>query len=464
MSDHNRESSGHLPIPMRRLITIFLVMTIAVASLWTLIERMSDDGVPDGPAGTPTTVADAAPGTPPPLRPDGTPNAEKADLPRSGSLPDLLRYAPDRLSEGESPLTDIGHYADISAWMKLDGVPKPSALDDQALVAWEAQLARLAIPASLGERGLSPVWGTTYGFSLLDLDQVLVVGHAPDYVTVLRGSFDAAAMQDAWVRNGYQAVEVQGTTVWSLFPEDAIDLSSPASRPSMGALNNVTLLPDGTLVAAARLSRMERALEAIDGSGPSLAENEDVASLLDPGNDGERFVSAILARGEFLRGLPRDLPEPGATPVPDTGRSITDQALRHAAMARGLLQMPQIGLLAIGIVPADGGVGAGTPALASPMVFRMSLSTESVDAGLDAREAITRRLGESISPVTGTSYLERFGTPRIIVREVPGDRAAVTIDATLQRGAGDWLTIIEERDLGFAMWIAPADEPDDPDE
>lgn len=461
MPNHNHQSSGHLPIPMRRLIAIFLVMTIGVASLWTLIEQMSDDGVPNDPAGTATTVADAAPGETPILGRDGTPSVTKDDLPRSGSLPDLLRYAPDRLSEGELPLTDIGHYADISTWMNRAGVSKPSGPDDPALATWEAQLANLAIPASLGERGLSPVWKATYGFSLLDLNQALVVGHAPDYVMVMRGAFDAAAMQDAWVRNGYQAIEVQGTTIWSLYPEDAIDLSSPASRPSMGALNNVTLLPDGTLVTAARLSRMESTLEAIDGSGPSLAENEDVASLLATGNDAERFVSAILARGELLRVLPPGLPGAGATPVPDPARTITDQALRHAAMARELLQMPRIGLLMIGIVPAGAEMDAGTPAPASPMVFRMILSTENVDAGLDAREAITRRLAESASPVTGTSYLERFGTPRIIVREVPGDRAAVAIDATLQRGVGDWLTIIEERDLGFAMWVGPADDPDE---
>ena len=447
---------------MRRLITIFLVMTIGVASLWTLIERMSDDGVPDDPSVTATTVADGSSGTTPTLRRDGTPNAAKADLPRAGSLPDLLRYAPDRLSEGEVPLTDIGHYADINAWMDRAGVPKPPGLDDQGLGAWEAQLKHLAIPASLGERGLSPAWKATYGFSLLDLDQALVVGHAPDYVTVLRGAFDAAAMQDAWVRNGYQAIEVQGTTIWSLFPEDAIDLSSPASRPSMGALNNVTLLPDGTLVTAARLSRMESALEAIGGSGSSLAENDEVSSLFASGNDGERFVSAIVARGELLRVLPSGLPRSLATPVPDAERSITDQALDHAGAARELVRMPETDLLVIGIISADDPdvtASAGTPVSASPMLFRMILSIDNIDAGRDARETITRRLANGISPVTGTSYLERFGTPRIGVRQVPGDRAAVTIDARLQRGAGDWLTIIEERDLGFTMWIGPTDDP-----
>lgn len=455
---------------MRRLIAIFLVMTIIVASLWSLIERLSDDGVPDDPAVTATTIAEPAPRETPILGDDGTPNAGEPDQPRSGSLPDLLRYAPDRLGTGGFPLTDIAHYADISAWMEGAGVPAPAGLDDPALATWKAQLANLAIPSSLGERGLDPIWLTSYGFSLLDLDQVLSVGHAPDYIFIMRGAFDAEAMRDAWVRSGYQPVEVEGTTIWSLYPEDAIDLSSPASRPSMGALNNVTLLPDGTLVTAARISRMEFALEAFDGSGPSLAENGDVAPLLETGNDAERFVSAIVARGELLRVLPSGLPRSRATPALDSARSITEQALDHAAAARELVRMPEIDLLVIGIVPADDGatrpagdMATGTPVPAPPMLFRMILSTDDLDAGRNARDAIARRLAEGISPVTGTSYLERFGTPRIVVREVAGGRAALTIDASLWRGAGDWLRIVEDRDLGFAMWIGPADGSGDDD-
>lgn len=451
-------------MPIRRLIAILLLMTLGVASLWTLIEQMSGDGSSVDPPDTAmATSTDPAPGDDPPPGPGGTPAPGEQHLPRSGSLPDLLRYAPDRLGDGGLPLTDIGHYADINAWMRQAGVPLPTGLDDPSLASWEAQLATLAIPASLGERGLDPVWEETYGFSLIDLDQVLSVGHAPDYVMVMRGSFDAAAMRDAWVRNGYQAVEVEGTTIWSLYPEDAIDLSAPASRPSMGALNNVTLLPDGTLVTAARLSRMQFALETIDGSAPSLAENEGIASLLESGDDAEQFVSAILAKGELLQVLPSSLPMTGATPVRDPGWSVTDEALLHAATASKLMQMPAVDLLVIGIVPADADQEVGTPAPGSPMLLRMIVSIDGIDAGRDAREAITRRLVEDISPVTGKSYLARFGTPRIILRDVPDDRGAVTVDATLRRGAGDWLMIIDERDLGFAMWIGPPDESDGED-
>lgn len=465
MSDHSPPSPGHHPIPIRRLVGLLLVMTIGVVSLWILIERISGDDIPRDPVDTVTATADAIPGETEGRDSAGTPTSAEADLPRPGSLPDLLRYAPDRLGEDELPLTDIGHYADISAWMSQAGVPLPTGGNEPVLASWEAQLQNLVIPASLGERGLDPVWEGTYGFSLLDLHQVLIVGHAPDYVTIMRGSFDVPAMQDAWVRNGYQAVEVEGTTIWSLFPEDAIDLSAQASRPSMGALNNVTLLPDGTLVAASRLSRMQFALRAIGGSAPSLAENEGVASLLESGGDAEQFVSAIIARGELLQVLPSGLPITDATPVRDPQRSITDEALRHAVTASEQLQMPEVDLVVIGIVPADADTdsGAATPAPGSPMLLRMIVSIDGTEAGRDARGAVTRRLVEGVSPVTGRSYLERFGTPRIILREVADDRTTLTIDATLRRGVSDWLRIVEDRDLGFAMWIGPSDEPGDPD-
>lgn len=464
MSDHSSPSPGHHPIPTRRLIAILLVMTIGVVSLWTLIEQMSGNSPADDPLETATAAADVIPGETPIPGSGGTPVSAEADPPRPGSLPDLLRYAPDRLGEGELPLTDIGHYADISAWMGQAGVPLPTSANDPVLASWEAQLQNLAIPASLGERGLDPVWERTYGFSLLDLHQVLIVGHAPDYVTVMRGAFDVPAMQDAWVRNGYQAVEVEGTTIWSLFPEDAIDLSAQASRPSMGALNNVTLLPDGTLLAASRLSRMQFALRAIGGRAPSLAENEGIASLLRSGRDTEQFVSAIIARGELLRVLPSGLPVAEATPVRDPQRTITDEALLQAMTASEQLQMPEVDLMVIGIVPADTPERTSTPTPGAPMLLRMIVSIDGIEPGRDARDAVTRRLVEDVSPVTGRLYLERFGTPRIVLREVSDDRAVLTIDATLRRGVSDWLMIIEERDLGFAMWIGPSDEPGNPDE
>lgn len=451
---------------MRRLVTIFLVMSLGVASLWALIDRMRSEDITGEPVAPVTATAAITPEVTLDPALEGTPPPDEATLPRPGSLPDLLRYAPDRLSGGGLPLTDVGQYADISAWMDEAGVALPAGLDDPALAAWDAQLANLAIPASLEERGLDPIWAQTYGFSLLDVTQVLIVGNAPDYVMVMRGGFEATAIQDAWVRNGYQAVEIEGTTIWSLYPQDAIDLSAPASRPSMGALNNVTLLPDGTLVAAARLSRMESALEAIRGNADSLADNGMIASLLDSlmesGDDAERFVSAVISSGELLRVLPSGLPVPDATPVVEPKRSITDQALHRAMIASELIEMPPVDLVVIGVVAADdhgGTPAANATAPEPPMVLRMILSIDGIERGREAREAVWRRLAESVSPVTQAPYRSRLGDPRIILRDVPGDRVTITIDATLRRGAGDWLDIIEQRDLGFAMWIGPADDP-----
>lgn len=450
--DPGSSPSAHSPVPVRHLATIVLVMTVGVGSLWIFIDWMSGGGSPGDPSGSETPTAAPAEIA------EATPASGEVPPPRPGSLPDLLRYAPDRLGDGGWPLTQFGHYADIAGWMRQAGIPKPAGPGDPALAAWEAELANLAIPASLSERGLDPLWAETYGFSLLDIDQVLVVGHAPDYVIVMRGAFDAATLQRAWVRSGYQSVEVRGTTTWSLFPEDAIDLSSPASRPAMGALNNVTLLPDGTLVSAARTSRIQLALGASDGTSPALAGNEGIASLLAPEDDAEAYVSAILARGDLLEVLPSGSPIAEATPVRDAERSIAGDAATGARTASRILQMPPVDLMVIGVVPER--IGAATPATRATMSLRIIMSIDGIDAGRNARDATTRRLAEGVSPVTGTTYLERFGTPRIILRDVPGDRAAVTIDATLRRGVADWLAIIEQRDLGFAMWIGPLDDAD----
>ena len=228
------------------------------------------------------------------------------------SLPELLAYAPDRLSDGSLPLNDVVRYANIARWSASGTVTVPSGRADPQAGAWLESLAPLALPAALRERGLDPAWASAYGFDLTQVDQVLVVGHAPDYVMVLRGRFDPQTLQDAWVTSGYQPVEVQGATAWSLYPEDQVDLSAPESRPGMGTLNNVLLLDDGTLITAARSSHMAATVKVIAGDAPSLAQHEHILPLLDP---GAPLVSAVISKGSLLQGTSTTMPQPsGSTP------------------------------------------------------------------------------------------------------------------------------------------------------
>jgi len=467
MAEPDRAKPEHRPLPIRRLLVMACVMAVGIAGLWMVIDRFSNvdvnDPTPPPASGSPV----ASPTVPASMI--ATPGDDGVFAPPAGSLPDLLRYAPDRLADDSLPLTDVGRYADIQAWMASRGLDAPSAPDglaaprDPELAVWRAELDNLALPTSLADRGLDPEWERSYGFRLTQVHQVLIVGQAPDYVMIVRGAFDPAGLHDAWVSSGYQAVEVEGTTIWTLFPGDTIDLSDTASRPAMGMLNNVVLLEDGTLVAAAKLPRLQSALRVVNGSASSLADNASIASLVGPGTGSEDLVSAVISRGSLLESLPADLPSPRAkTRGPDilSGQSFPTM-VSSAVLAA---QMPRVELVMIGVSLPASRVSDATPVANAPGPdphLRLMFSFDDIDDGRIAQRVIEQRFNAYLSPVTGGAYRERFGSARVRVLDAAGDPAIVEIEASLPRGVADWLAILSERDIGFAFWLGPEASRDD---
>lgn len=443
------------------------VMAICITAIWMVIDRFSNVDVNEP---TPTRQSGSPAASPVPNIGSASSPEDSVALPRPGSLPDLLRYAPDRLADDSLPLTDVGRYADIQAWTAARGLALPSSIRDSTLPAWTAELENLALPTSLAERGLDPEWEDAYGFNLTQVHQVLIVGQAPDYVMILRGGFDPARLQDAWVSSGYQAVELEGTTIWTLFPGDTIDLSDPASRPAMGTLNNVVVLDDGTLVAAAKLSRLKSVLRVQNGNASSLAENASVASLLDSRADTESLVSAVISKGTLLESLPGDLPRSGAAPPPaDQPLGTSLEQLLGAAIRNA--RMPEVDLVLIGILPPSRSGPNATPepssrgtavAIQAPdPQLRLVLSFDDMDNARIARTVIDQRFHEDMSRVTNAAYGKRYGSTRIRLIDSPGDPALVEVAATLPGGAADWLLLLNDRDFGFAYWLSPPPPHDD---
>lgn len=223
-----------------------------------------------------------------------------------GSLPALLAMAPDPIG-GDPGLPVQATYADISGWLDVRGIDAET-LDD---TAFREAVTPLVLPEPVRAGGVTDAWRDAYGFDLRQVDAVLAVGQAPNLVLVMPGRYDAEALYATWVANGYQAVAVEETTVWSLAPGDRIDLSAPASRPALGLLNTMVMLDDGTLIAAPRPSLMAGALRVIQGQARSLAAHDGLRAALPGSVDA---VSAILATGELLAAPGSDkIP---ASPVP----------------------------------------------------------------------------------------------------------------------------------------------------
>ncbi len=435
-------------LPWIRIASIVVVMAIVVSALWIVIRQVDDTDVGnlEPTAGTASSLA-SPPALSGPATPPSSSTPEDEDEPEwvEGSLPDLLTQAPDRLADDSLPLNVIAHYSNVEGWMAARGVAAPVSLDDPALPRWEAELDNLALPLSLRERGLDPAWQDAYGFNLTQVEQVLIVGQAPDYVMILQGAFDADVLQAAWVASGYQAVEVEGTTVWSLLPGDTIDLSVQASRPAMGTLNNVVLMEDGTLVAAAKTSRIGSTLEVLNGNVPSLAENDDIAALWLPEVGAEGLASAVISKGSLLQATQATMP--GDAPVPPSSPEPGSIASPEAGD-----RMPEVTIVLLGIPLPESPVTA-TPATSDSVNgLTLLMVLDDVADALVADELITLRLPHDSSPITGEPYTSRIQEPQVAVLD-GDDRAVVMVTGTLANGSADWLEILDSRDLGFASWL-----------
>jgi hypothetical protein len=281
----------HLVVAVLAVVVSIVVLTVFFATR----ER-------DLPEGTPatTTVALATPTVAAPASP------EAATAYPPGSLPALLALAPDWLG-ADAGLPVRATYADIAGWLEARGIDAATA-DDATL---RQAIAPLALPEPLRENGLSAQWRADYGFDLGQVDAVLAVGQAPNVVLIMPGRYDVDALYATWVANGYQAVAVEEMTVWSLAPGDRIDLSAPASQPSLGLLNTVVALDDGTLVATSRQSLMADTLRVIGGRSRSLAGHAGLRAALPRSVDA---MSAILADGSLLE-RPVGARAPAATPA-----------------------------------------------------------------------------------------------------------------------------------------------------
>jgi hypothetical protein len=322
-----------------------------------------------------------------------------------GSLPALLSIAPDFLDD-DPGLPIQATYADIAGWLDAQG-HVAGTVDGES---FREAIAPLPLPEPVRSGGLSAAWRDAYGFDLRQVDAVLAVGQAPNLVLIMTGRYDADALYATWVANGYQAVEIEETTVWSLAPGDRIDLSAPASQPSLGLLNTMVMLDDGTLVASSRPSLMAEALRVARGEGDSLASRAELRPALPRSVDA---VAAILATGDIAAA-----PAAGNVPPSPTAE----------------LALPEIELVLF-TVPTDGAS------------VRVTLVLEEAP---ERPSALRRMVRDRVDA-------DPWWSARWAVDEIgiAGDGTLIELTITGGPGREAMLDIADPRELGPFRWSVP---------
>jgi hypothetical protein len=248
----------------------------------------------------------------------------------------------------------------------------------------------------------------------------------------MRGEFDPETLMAAWVASGYQPVEIEGETIWTLSPGDGIDLSAPESRLSLGALNNMIVLEDGTLATSARMSRLGAVLQVVHGDADSLAQNDDIAPLLVPDTGLETLVSAMLAQGTLLQALPGADPDAGTPVVPPTLASPVAEAADPLVPEMGQVSVVLIG---IGLPGQD----------IAPFTLRLVL--DDADMAEASAAMIRQQLESGRSGVDERPYASIFGPTTVSFED-----EVVVVTAAEPPATFAWLDLVSDRDLEFAFW------------
>src|SRR5215208_4075703 len=178
------------------------------------------------------------------------------------TLEAMLERLPNRpLGLGGAMVT----YADVASQTAALGVEAPGTdSDDEGVQRWIAAVMPLTLPQATGQHWAQPEWREAFGFDLFQVEQAVEYGAPPLGLTLLRGTFDPVELRAAWVRGGYQPVDLGAGDAYAVREDFEIVFSDPGSRMALGYLNVVAISEDGTLIFGSSRDGVRSALAAAD--------------------------------------------------------------------------------------------------------------------------------------------------------------------------------------------------------
>lgn len=221
--------------------------------------------------------------------------------------PDLASYlalAPASVAslEQAAPFT----YGNAKLQADTLGFALPFDLTDaDALQAWMNGTYTLALPSTFRNYALMDGFADLTGFDIGQVFSGAEIGEPPDIITAIRGSFDIRHIQATQLSLGYQQVDIDGQTVYSLSAEADFSPDNPIQRWALARLNNSAVLPDGTLLYTSTLELMRTAL----APGATLDEQPFVPQALAT-LDSPLISAMVLGPAAFTPGIPLDILQP----------------------------------------------------------------------------------------------------------------------------------------------------------
>ncbi|MGN6033372.1 MAG: hypothetical protein ACTHQE_17100 [Thermomicrobiales bacterium] len=364
-----------------------------------------------------------------------------ADAPVS-ALKAVLSLVPEGIASQASATGLLCSYADLEAQCAALGVDRtdPAWFQQVPIVSVVGPLA-LASPAF--QYGLGDEFVEALGFRPYDLDRALETGASPDTLSIMQGDFDRDRLTAAWKASGFAPVSLDGgRTMWSKGENGELDMSDPVTRFGAGALNNLLLLDDRTLVIS-RMGAVVRGVvtQAAGGAGSSMLAMPHVdaaVSALLP-----TTASALVVSGSLLQAGPTNAPRAGGTPSAEPG---------GGAAVLPPVSMASFGVEAGATTATSGEIDSGTPIplpgeTAIGAVKRAQVRLV-MGSGADAATAVAvvpERWARMRSAVTGQPYRELMA---LIASDVVEDDPTVAAFDFDQGVAGSrWMQIVIRRDL-----------------
>jgi hypothetical protein len=269
-------------------------------------------------------------------------------------------------------------------------------------------------------------------------------------VTLLRGRFDAAAIETALLKLDYRPHALLGAAVAYSIEHKDLSSADPIEKfLSFSTLRTLAILPDGTFVWGQRPEPV-RAVAAVAAGAPSLLDRTPISSLLEAVE--APLASSMLIPGSALAGStldPRAVIATGPTPGAEE-----DLATAIASAEAELRQMPPVGFTLLGVDFGGEFFNVeGTPeALAvapTPNRLRFYVQFASQADAATAAVVIERRLATGSSQRVELPWSELFGGWEIsVVAGRPVVR--IVLDPGARRSL--WYNLLYNRDLGFLAW------------